>query len=827
MNLIKKNIKKHKIVLISLGLLILLSGSLFFDDVLAYINIGGDSLNKGLVGHWPLDGEHYNSNTGRVDDISGYQNHGTNNGSQIKNQGIKFNGSDNVDVGVVPLDTYQKISVSLWVKADTNLGGHDIAIGNADNNAGDGFSLSHYNDNGYFYFYHASDTWGIGAAKLGEWEHIVLEIDKGNFKKVYRNGVHTGTHSSINTNSLDYGNLRIGSNNAGGDGFNGNVADVKIFGRILTDSEVLDLYNGKDIGGTVLDLPLSEKTGAKDISGNEYNGTNNNAEIIGNGTYFNGTSNYIEIPDNGSLDIDESFTWSMWVNLDEKKYNDDTVFGKNSAYEFTIRDSSLKIVSWGDDWYPSVTVPTDEWVYLAVTGEASGASRKVYMNGLEVASGGPSYVMNVSTSDLQIGSWVDRDGNSIHGKINDLRIYNRTLSESEIESLYARGRGSISSGSSAVNLNKGLVLDMPLRTKDEKSEGTVNNIPTQDHFTCSNLKSCTYDSDTKEWSLTLAASSTDNYSGLILSPNPTKVISPANSYIAYSFEVYADEVVPIRIDLNNYGMDYSTGSNDNRQSSNLDINNTISGQWVKSSAIYQVDADQDYYCRNNIYFANDYIPDHDVTIKVRKIQHEIKDHATAFVDGTRLDKISDLTPYSNHGIIYGSTIGESYTSFDGIDDYISVPDDPSWSFEGNEPFSVSAFIRTSDPNQYRGGVLGNNEYLGGGYKFSFSGGNIYFAIHSNTNGYNTYTGFPSNTWKHIVGTYDGDRMRLYKDGDMVDTIAGVDLIDNGSDFLIGKAQQGGWEEFIGDVANVKIYNRAISGYEVQTLFDKERGNFGI
>jgi hypothetical protein len=62
---------------------------------------------------------------------------------------------------------------------------------------------------------------------------------------------------------------------------------------------------------------------------------------------------------------------------------------------------------------------------------------------------------------------------------------------------------------------------------------------------------------------------------------------------------------------------------------------------------------------------------------------------------------------------------------------------------------------------------------------------------------------------------------------MVDTIAGVDLIDNGSDFLIGKAQQGGWEEFVGDVANVKVYNRAISGYEVQTLFDKERGNFGI
>lgn len=191
------------------------------------------------------------------------------------------------------------------------------------------------------------------------------------------------------------------------------------------------------------------------------------------------------------------------------------------------------------------------------------------------------------------------------------------------------------------------------------------------------------------------------------------------------------------------------------------------------------------------------------------------------------NRVDDISGYGNHGTNYGAQVKNQGAKFDGTDDYIGITDNDAWSFEGNEPFSVSAFIRTSNPSQYRGGVLGNNEYLGGGYKLGFYNGNIYFSLHSNSNSYNIYTGFPANIWRHVVGTYDGDRMRFYINGDMKDDITGANLIDNGSDFLIGKAQQEGWEPFIGDVANVKVYNRTLSDYEIQTLFDKERGDFGI
>src|SRR6056297_1743184 len=86
-----------------------------------------DSLNKGLVGHWPLDGEHFNSSTNRVDDISGYQNHGTNNGASLSNgvmgeiegafdvnynEQVYFPDNQNID-----FNFNDNFSMSVWLKA--------------------------------------------------------------------------------------------------------------------------------------------------------------------------------------------------------------------------------------------------------------------------------------------------------------------------------------------------------------------------------------------------------------------------------------------------------------------------------------------------------------------------------------------------------------------------------------------------------------------------------------------------------------------------------------------------------------------------------------
>jgi len=67
----------------------------------------GSSLNKGLIGHWELDSESYNSATDRVADKTPYSNHGVNHGATLttdqmgqSNRAMYFDGSsDYVNLG--------------------------------------------------------------------------------------------------------------------------------------------------------------------------------------------------------------------------------------------------------------------------------------------------------------------------------------------------------------------------------------------------------------------------------------------------------------------------------------------------------------------------------------------------------------------------------------------------------------------------------------------------------------------------------------------------------------------------------------------------------
>lgn len=88
-----------------------------------------------------------------------------------------------------------------------------------------------------------------------------------------------------------------------------------------------------------------------------------------------------------------------------------------------------------------------------------------------------------------------------------------------------------------------------------------------------------------------------------------------------------------------------------------------------------------------------------------------------------------------------------------------------------------------------------------------------------------------NTWTHVVGTYDGSTIQQYKNG-----------VTNTSLNYVGTPQSGGgnriarrWDAsatdsinyFPGDIAVVKVYNRALTSAEVFQNFNALRGRFGI
>ena len=88
--------------------------------------------------------------------------------------------------------------------------------------------------------------------------------------------------------------------------------------------------------------------------------------------------------------------------------------------------------------------------------------------------------------------------------------------------------------------------------------------------------------------------------------------------------------------------------------------------------------------------------------------------------------------------------------------------------------------------------------------------------------------FPTQKWIHIALTYDGSTIRLYQDGEEVkaNPQGGGKLTDETNPLIIGGNENSGGDtaqnNFAGKIARVRIYNRALSGEELEKLRDGDR-----
>jgi hypothetical protein len=78
----------------------------------------------------------------------------------------------------------------------------------------------------------------------------------------------------------------------------------------------------------------------------------------------------------------------------------------------------------------------------------------------------------------------------------------------------------------------------------------------------------------------------------------------------------------------------------------------------------------------------------------------------------------------------------------------------------------------------------------------------------------------TNTWTHVAGTYDGSNMKVYVNGQLKGTRAVTGAINtNTMPIYIG--QNGNTDGFFaGKLDEVRIYNRALSGSEIQSAMNQ-------
>jgi len=221
-------------------------------------------------------------------------------------------------------------------------------------------------------------------------------------------------------------------------------------GRKQTES-VSTAGSGGGPSGLVAAYGFEEGTGAlvADSSGNANNGTISGASWTTSGKYgnalsFDGTNDNVGIPDSNSLDLTSALTLSAWVKLDSLHARwQDLIFKEradNGSYSLDADSNgnsrpNLSIFRSGGDWGftegPAV-LPTNQWVHLAGTWD--GSTAKLYVDGTVVKTRILTGTIPASTGMLRIGGTTVFGGNQfLDGLIDEVRIYNRALSQTEVQ----------------------------------------------------------------------------------------------------------------------------------------------------------------------------------------------------------------------------------------------------------------------------------------------------------------------------------------------------------------------------------------------------------
>ena len=183
-----------------------------------------------------------------------------------------------------------------------------------------------------------------------------------------------------------------------------------------------------------------------DLSGHGNNGTIYGAQCVqgrsGKALSFDGVDDYVDCGNDESLNITDEITLAVWVK--PSKISDlYAIVSKASnpsppynSYEFAIQDNELRIWQGGYGTIISVPYPytINTWHHIVATIK-SNDKVKLYGDGVLLKEEDYPYTFSsASIKDVLIGSWEGRE--VFDGMIDEVRIYNRALSEEEIKWLY-------------------------------------------------------------------------------------------------------------------------------------------------------------------------------------------------------------------------------------------------------------------------------------------------------------------------------------------------------------------------------------------------------
>ena len=298
---------------------------------------------------------------------------------------------------------------------------------------------------------------------------VVLNEFSGKVKVIYTSSESGGNilYRESSTSGISFGSvntLMTGTYNHATSTKQNYSGDVVIMAG--TGSSLASVLATDAIPGLVAHWKMDENTGTTTLA--DASGLSNNATTVagdpafvsgveGNAMSLNGTSQYATVPDANSLDITNAITMTAWFRCDQTANTTQRILAKTimrqgttitgiDGYELSLSSAGKVFVRFNQqtnsDVYrlnsnASYPLNGSAWMHVAATYD--GAYIRIYINGILDATGA-NQIFTIASNNLPlvIGRQDDPSFYTyFKGALDEVRIYNRALSLSEIQALMA------------------------------------------------------------------------------------------------------------------------------------------------------------------------------------------------------------------------------------------------------------------------------------------------------------------------------------------------------------------------------------------------------
>ncbi len=747
-------------------------------------------------------------------------------------------------------------SVAFWVRPNTLTGGWRPLLhkGAGDFERGPGVWLNPGDNRVHFcvstsasnneYFNSNADL------PTGSWSHVAC-VKAGTKWRCYVNGVLDTEATLAGATTGNSGPLYVGDD-PWYSGSASTLDDVRVYTGALTTAEVQNLY------GLVGHWKLDESAGttAADASPASNTGTYTNGVLVNQAgvrdaaATFDGTDDYVGVADSASLKATDAVTIAAWIRPTASANIDRMIVNKEGEYEVALTDANeikwgLANTSPGWSWHQTgVFVPNDAWSHIVVTYD--GVEVRTYLNGQLVetyAATGNITDIYPSMNELRIGGRSNvPSGKCFAGSIDDVYVYTREVNAAEVAAMYglvgywkfAEGTGSTAADSSgcanAATLSGGATWESDcVNNKALQTDGISAIAQTASVFQppstgtvafwmrgsgplATRGRLCGVNGD---WEIRQETNGTLSFD---LGGSPYVGNEPFSTLDAVDKNGRWYHIVATFNDVDNTYAVYINGELRTSGTSPVDL--------VPQTAavlMFGVRAGTTEYFKGAI---------RDFRVYNRRILPTEIAALYGMMGRWKLVETmgttaADSSQYANNGTYTnGVSLGTSLpvpgyfatsAKFDGLDDYVSVPNESTFDLTG--PMTVAVWVRPDSlTGTYRSFVSKGDSAWQLRYRPDISK-TSFRCTGLTADEVLSIGALLNNRWWHVAGVYTGSQLQLYINGALNNTTSATGSIGTNNYVVnIGRNAEQPGREFNGAIYDARVYNRALCPDEISYLY---------